>query len=138
MNHSIISWIMYSSKRGTEILSQKLSMPKLVSKNLSWLCPGAAGLTFQENNNLREEYFDLFLDVEKDIPWARIALEREPEAINLWIGNSRSITALHRDNYENIYCQVVGRKHFVLLSPMETACIDEADLQSATYMVYTP
>lgn len=71
--------------------------------------------------------------MEKDIPWARIALGRRPEAINLWLGNSKSVTALHRDNYENVYCQVLGSKHFVLLPPIETPCINEQILRCATY-----
>lgn len=93
-----------------------------------------------ENDNLRGEYSELFKDVEQDITWARIALDQKcgPDAINLWIGNSRSVTALHRDNYENIYVQVMGEKHFVLVSPVETACIMEKELPSATYAVITP
>ena len=92
-------------------------------------------ITFQENDNLRGEYSELYKDVAKDIPWARIALSQDPEAINLWIGNSRSVTALHKDNYENIYCQVIGSKHFVLLPPVEIACVNEKQLPSATYAI---
>lgn len=88
-----------------------------------------------ENDNLREEYAALYADVEADIPWARIALESDPDAINLWIGNSRSVTALHRDNYENIYCQIIGSKHFVLLPPMAMPCVNEKMLRPATYAV---
>lgn len=73
-------------------------------------------------------------DVEKDIAWARIALQKTPDAINLWIGNSRSVTALHKDNYENIYCQIVGYKHFVLLPPIAVACVKEEKLDAATYV----
>ena len=93
-----------------------------------------------ENDNLRGEYSELFKDVEQDISWARIALDQisGPDAINLWIGNSRSVTALHRDNYENIYVQVIGEKHFALVSPVETACIMEKPFPSATYAVSTP
>ncbi|KAI9816838.1 MAG: hypothetical protein M1827_001483 [Pycnora praestabilis] len=87
-----------------------------------------------ENDNLRDEYSPLFADVSRDIPWARIALQRSPEAINLWIGNSRSVTALHKDNYENIYVQVVGKKHFVLLPPIEYPCVGERGLQMGTYV----
>lgn len=86
-----------------------------------------------QNDNLRGEYEILFSDVEKDIPWARIALEQVPDAINCWIGNSKSVTALHKDNYENIYCQIVGQKHFVLLPPLAFACVGEKILKSATY-----
>ncbi|MCJ1296285.1 hypothetical protein MMC34_007851 [Xylographa carneopallida] len=87
-----------------------------------------------QNDNLRGEYAQLFADVEGDISWARIALEQQPDAINLWIGNSRSVTALHRDNYENIYCQVIGQKHFTLISPVETGYIMEQSLRAATYL----
>ncbi|RDW88625.1 hypothetical protein BP6252_00657 [Coleophoma cylindrospora] len=86
-----------------------------------------------QNDNLRNEYLTLFADVEKEIPWARIALQHNPEAINLWIGNSRSVTAMHKDNYENIYCQIIGQKHFVLLPPLAFPCINEQELQPAIY-----
>ncbi|MCJ1393179.1 hypothetical protein MMC18_006051 [Xylographa bjoerkii] len=91
-----------------------------------------------QNDNLRGEYSQLFEDVEEDVSWARIALEKQPDAINLWIGNSRSVTALHRDNYENIYCQVIGQKHFTLISPVETGHINEQSLPTATYLPSGP
>ena len=90
----------------------------------------------QENDNLRGEYSQLYADVGKDIPWAKIAFGgQEPDAINLWIGNSRSVTALHRDNYENIYCQIIGTKHFVLVAPAEMACVNEKMLPCANYVL---
>lgn len=49
------------------------------------------------------------------------------------IGNSRSVTALHKDNYENIYVQIQGRKHFVLLPPHCHPCVNEQPLRPATY-----
>jgi jumonji domain-containing protein 7 len=91
-----------------------------------------------QNDNLRNEYMSLFEDVPKDIPFARIALEKEPEAINFWLGNSHSTTALHKDNYENIYVQVLGRKHFVLLPPVESACVNEKSVLAATYRPREP
>lgn len=60
-------------------------------------------------------------------------MQQVPEAINLWIGNSLSTTALHKDNYENIYVQIVGQKHFVLLPPLAYACVNEQRLPSASY-----
>ncbi|KAI0459838.1 phospholipase A2 [Xylaria acuta] len=87
-----------------------------------------------QNDNLRHEYITLFSQVEKSIAFARIALQRDPDAINMWIGNSRSVTALHRDNYENIYVQIAGRKHFVLLPPMFQPCVNEQELEPATYI----
>ncbi|KAK5167737.1 uncharacterized protein LTR77_007436 [Saxophila tyrrhenica] len=87
-----------------------------------------------ENDNLREEYYSLLPDIPESIPFARLALEKEPDAINLWIGNERSVTALHKDNYENIYVQIRGQKHFVLLSPVEMPCVNEQLLEQARYV----
>ncbi|KAG9240571.1 cupin-like domain-containing protein [Calycina marina] len=87
-----------------------------------------------QNDNLRNEYSALYSQVEKDIAWARIALQKSPDAVNLWIGNSLSTTALHKDNYENIYVQILGKKHFVLLPPVAYACVAERHLPSARWM----
>lgn len=86
-----------------------------------------------QNDNLRNEYSTLFADVPKSIPFARIALEQDPDAVNFWLGNSHSTTALHKDNYENIYVQILGQKHFVLLPPVESACVNERSVLAATY-----
>lgn len=87
-----------------------------------------------ENDNFRNEYAPLFKDAQRDIPFARIALQKDPEAINLWIGNSRSTTALHRDPMENIYVQILGQKHFVLLPPLYHPCVNEQLVTPATYV----
>jgi jumonji domain-containing protein 7 len=86
-----------------------------------------------ENDNLREEYHTLFSDVPPNISWARIALEQSADAINFWLGNERSVTAMHRDNYENVYVQIIGQKHFVLLPPVEMPCVNEQKLPQFRY-----
>ncbi|CAI6100475.1 unnamed protein product [Clonostachys chloroleuca] len=86
-----------------------------------------------QNDNLRNEYLALFSDAPKDIPFARIALQKSPEAINMWIGNSHSQTNLHRDPFENIYVQIRGKKHFVLLPALCHACVNEKLVLPATY-----
>lgn len=86
-----------------------------------------------QNDSLREEYSRLFADVPADISFARIALEKSPDAINFWLGNERSITSLHKDNYENVYIQVAGEKHFVLLPPVEMQCTNEQIIFQARY-----
>ncbi len=43
------------------------------------------------------------------------------------------MTALHRDNYENVYVQVLGRKHFALLPSLCLPCVNERSLPPATY-----
>ncbi|KAK0670497.1 putative phospholipase [Cercophora samala] len=86
-----------------------------------------------QNDNLRHEYLSLLSHVPPSIPFARIALARDPDAINLWIGNQHSTTALHKDNYENIYAQIRGQKHFLLLPPICHPCVNEQPLPSAVY-----
>lgn len=89
-----------------------------------------------QNNSLPEEYEELYRDVPESIPFARIAIQKKPDAVNMWIGNSLSTTALHKDNYENIFVQILGQKHFVLLPPVESACVNEQELPSATYVTF--
>ncbi|KAG8530341.1 uncharacterized protein KY384_004843 [Bacidia gigantensis] len=88
-----------------------------------------------QNDNLRDEYLPLLGDVKPSIEWVDKAFEGEDnlDAVNVWIGTSQSVTALHRDTYENIYCQIVGSKHFVLLPPIATPCVNEQFLKPATY-----
>lgn len=69
-----------------------------------------------------------------DIPFARIALQKQADAVNMWIGSARSVTALHRDSYENLYVVIRGQKHFVLLSPLEMPCIHEQLLPRARFV----
>lgn len=88
-----------------------------------------------QNDNLRHEYRALLAlgHVPRAVGFARVALARDPDAVNLWIGNSRSVTALHRDGYENVYVQLAGRKHFVLLPPLCQPCVNERPLRPAHY-----
>ncbi|KAG7127552.1 JmjC domain-containing protein E like [Verticillium longisporum] len=89
-----------------------------------------------QNSNLHTEYAPLFhLDhLPRSLPFARIALDQpQPDALNLWIGNARATTALHKDNYENLYVQLRGRKRFALLPPHCHPCVNERPLRSATY-----
>jgi jumonji domain-containing protein 7 len=44
------------------------------------------------------------------------------------------VTALHKDNYENIYVQIIGQKHFVLLPGLAYACVAEKELRPASYV----
>jgi jumonji domain-containing protein 7 len=44
------------------------------------------------------------------------------------------VTALHKDNYENVYVQIIGQKYFVLLPPLAYACVAERELPAAAYV----
>ena len=88
-----------------------------------------------QDDNLRGEYSALFADVKSNIAWADLALgpENALDAVNIWIGTGRSVTSLHRDNYENVYCQILGQKHFVLLPPVGANCVNEHWLSRHVY-----
>lgn len=45
---------------------------------------------------------------------------------------------MHKDNYENIYAQIRGQKHFVLLPPLAAPCVNEKPLPGATYRLQDP
>ncbi|KAF2165241.1 hypothetical protein M409DRAFT_56113 [Zasmidium cellare ATCC 36951] len=86
-----------------------------------------------QNGNLPFEYANLAGDVPTHIAFATEALGQDPDAVNFWLGNDRSTTSLHKDNYENIYVQVRGQKHFILLPPIEMPCVNESPLSFARY-----
>ncbi|KAI1801385.1 Clavaminate synthase-like protein [Daldinia bambusicola] len=113
------------------LTSQELSSHSSFSPESS---KGEVRYAQTQNDNLRNEYSSLYSQVPPSIPFALIALQKEPDAVNLWIGSSASVTALHRDNYENVYVQVAGHKHFVLLPALCQPCVNEQDLEPASYV----
>ncbi|CAG8977715.1 hypothetical protein HYALB_00008742 [Hymenoscyphus albidus] len=110
-------------------------LTSLTTQELKGHTPGSSIKYAQtQNNNLNSEYTPLSTHVPASIPFSRLALQNQPDAVNLWIGNSHSVTALHKDPYENIYVQILGAKHFVLLPPIMYPCIREKELKSASYV----
>ncbi|KAG2754783.1 Clavaminate synthase-like protein [Suillus brevipes Sb2] len=126
---------------------EKVSMKKLLeqlnaeqdSDNLS-----ASYLQSQNGNIYSSRFFEsphddpsefcaLREDVPSNIPWVTEALGRNPDAVNLWIGNSNSTTSIHSDPYENIYTVIRGSKHFTLLPPCEGWCLQERMYPHAVY-----
>nr|MBA3391409.1 cupin-like domain-containing protein [Deltaproteobacteria bacterium] len=47
----------------------------------------------------------------------------QPTATSLWIGPAGTITPLHHDTTNILFCQIYGRKRFELISPHETALL---------------
>jgi len=72
-----------------------------------------------QNSNFLSEFSELAADAEQDIAWASEALNQKPDAVNMWIGDNRASTSLHKDHYENLYVVVAGVKHFTLLPPAD-------------------
>lgn len=72
----------------------------------------------RQNSNLIEEMSELMEDIH-ELPWAKEAFNKEPDAINFWMGDSRAVTSTHKDPYENIYCVVKGYKDITLFPPTD-------------------
>ncbi|XP_069693428.1 bifunctional peptidase and (3S)-lysyl hydroxylase Jmjd7-like isoform X2 [Periplaneta americana] len=92
----------------------------------------------RQNSNLTEDYPELIDDVERDIPWATEAFGSEPEAANIWIGDKRAVTSMHKDPFENIYCVVSGYKDFTLHPPTDRPWIPYKKYPLARYLETSP
>lgn len=57
----------------------------------------------------------------------------EPEAINIWMGDDRSITSLHRDPYENLYLVLKGSKTFTLYPPVDEIVLPTRLVRTGKY-----
>ncbi|KAH7929452.1 Clavaminate synthase-like protein [Leucogyrophana mollusca] len=88
---------------------------------------------FEQDGRDISEFESLRADVPSNISWCGEAFGKAPDAVNLWIGDSRSTTSIHSDPYENIYTVVRGSKHFTLLPPTEGWCLQERTYPHATY-----
>ncbi|KAH9470359.1 hypothetical protein Pst134EA_007623 [Puccinia striiformis f. sp. tritici] len=87
-----------------------------------------------QDGNLSKELLPLLPDVGTDVPIASQALgTNQPDAVNLWIGDDRSVTSLHNDPYENFYLIIEGSKTFTLFPPVENYCMHEGNYISSKY-----
>lgn len=99
--------------------------------------PGVCYLQ-RQNSNFTEDFSEMFVDTEREIAWASKAFNSQPDAVNLWIGESRAVTSLHKDHYENLYCVVRGEKHFILLPPTDRPLLPHHTYKSARYALDVP
>jgi jumonji domain-containing protein 7 len=73
----------------------------------------------KQNSSIDLEFQELREDFE-ELEFGNAIFGRKPEATNIWIGDERSISSLHKDPYENLYVVVSGKKTFTLLPPTDT------------------
>ncbi|KZS97575.1 Clavaminate synthase-like protein [Sistotremastrum niveocremeum HHB9708] len=71
--------------------------------------------------------------VPPQVPFVTEALDQPPDAVNLWIGDERSVTSIHADPYENVYTVVRGAKHFTLYPPTESCFMERRLYRRAEY-----
>jgi len=90
---------------------------------------GVPYLSYQ-NDSLRMQTPSLLADVR---PLAFSPFVAQPEAVNLWVGTSRSTSSIHKDHYENLYAVVRGEKLFTLLPPCDVLWLYERDFSTGRY-----
>lgn len=56
-----------------------------------------------------------------------------PEAVNLWMGDERSVSSMHKDPYENMFYVASGEKLFTLCPPADAPYLYEQDFMSGSF-----
>lgn len=90
-----------------------------------------------QNSNLTENLNVFMNDVEPEIGWASEAFNKQPDAVNFWMGDQRAVTSMHKDPYENIYCVIDGYKDFLLIPPTDFAYLPYKAFHCANYVNVT-
>lgn len=95
-----------------------------------------------QNSNLTTDVPELLQKdqppAEKDInsetiEFAKHAFGGDVSAINLWVGDERSVSSMHADPFENMYAVITGCKKFDLLPPCDAAFIKKPSLPNARW-----
>eukprot|EP00960_Hanusia_phi_P060733 764604-Hanusia_phi.AAC.2 len=87
-----------------------------------------------QNDNLRCQIGQaLMSDVSPSIPFVDEALGYGPDAVNLWMGDAKSVTTLHKDHYENLYAVIRGEKKFTLYPPTSLPFLYPKSYQTRKY-----
>lgn len=56
-----------------------------------------------------------------------------PDAVNLWIGDERAVSSMHKDHYENLFYVLSGEKIFTLCPPADAPFLHEGEFESGTF-----
>ena len=88
-----------------------------------------------QNDNLSPDSLPQLASDTPPPPFAMSYFTTEPEATNLWIGDHRSTTTLHRDSsYHNLYCVIRGAKTFTLYPPIAEVAMYERPYECAQWV----
>ena len=96
----------------------------------------------KQNDCLRTELkkvFDLNLFPDS-IPFAEEAFGEHCflEAVNIWIGDERAISSMHKDHYENLFIVLSGEKVFTICPPSDAIFLPEEDFPAASFRFVPP
>jgi len=85
-----------------------------------------------QNSSFTSQFSSLHKDI-RPISFAVQAFAAQPDAINFWMGNEKSLSVLHHDPYENIYAVVAGEKRFRLYPPTALYWLEQKEYKKAKY-----
>lgn len=88
-----------------------------------------------QNDSFRKEFVGVLgEDLDKSIEeFGNELFGCPPDAINLWAGDSRAVSSMHKDHYENLYCVIRGTKCFTLLPPTDLPWLGQKWFREANY-----
>jgi jumonji domain-containing protein 7 len=93
-----------------------------------------------QNDSLRRQTPALLADLRPFpfAPWGNAHSSGEDagmgaEAVNLWLGDERSTSSIHKDHFENLYAVVRGEKVFTLLPPCDVLWLYERQYATGTF-----
>ena len=66
-------------------------------------------------------------------PWAEEAFGTTVDAINLWMGNERAVSSMHKDHYENLFYVASGEKIFTICPPAESPFLYERPVPTGRF-----
>lgn len=67
-----------------------------------------------------------------------IGMERGPDAVNLWMGDERAASAMHKDHYENLFYVLSGEKVFGLCPPSDAPFLYEREVLAGQFRTSKP
>mmetsp|Transcript_16019 Transcript_16019/g.28315 ORF Transcript_16019/g.28315 Transcript_16019/m.28315 type:complete len:143 (+) Transcript_16019:238-666(+) len=56
-----------------------------------------------QNDSMNKEFDDLLQHIGPSIGFASEAFGNTPDAVNIWIGDERAVSSLHKDHYELLF-----------------------------------
>jgi jumonji domain-containing protein 7 len=75
----------------------------------------------------------------RSFPWAeeaffgRTGTDTQPDAVNLWMGDERAVSAMHKDHYENLFYVLSGEKVFGLCPPSDAPFLYEREVLAGRF-----
>lgn len=90
----------------------------------------------RQNDCLRTELPHVWeaLNVPDTFDWAEQAFGTgPPDAMNLWVGNHRAVSSMHKDHYENLFLVLAGEKVFTLCPPSDVPFLYERPFPCGTF-----